>query len=96
MPVFDMQADPLGFMSFLNNSAWTVVELNFSEGEYWGTVIDELNDLLEDKCEGLFTVSLGNESKLTDNSAEYIIRTELDSDLANVSVVLVNYRSTKE
>lgn len=94
MPAFNMQADPLGFMSFLNNSARTIVELNYSEDEYWGTVVEKLNDMLDEKCEGLFNVALGNESKLTDTSAEFIIRTELDEDLANVSVVLLNYRST--
>lgn len=96
MPAFNMQADPLGFMSFLNNSARTIVELKIPEGDYWGSVIDILEDLLDEKCDGLFSVSLGDESKLTDTSAQYIIRTELDEDLANVSVVLLNYHSTQK
>ncbi len=72
MPSFDKQADPLGFMGFLNASARVTVML---PTDNWSSKIDWLEDELDRLGPGQFCVMLGDESKLTDVTAEFVVYT---------------------
>lgn len=89
MPVFDPQSDPMAFMSFLAESDWTKSTLKFPVGKNWVDMKDHLTANLDKVLRGRFIVMLGDESKLTDYEAEYIIRTEHPDDLAFVGAYLL-------
>lgn len=88
MPVFNIQEEPIGFMSFVTNSDCTKVEIAFPAGMDWHETIAHLTNNLNTVLKGRFVVMLGNERKLTDTSAEFIIRTEDPDDLAFVRAYL--------
>lgn len=89
MPVFNMQEDPIGFMSFLTNTDWTKATLKFPVGMNWPEMINHLTANLDKVLKGRFIVLLGDENKLTDTDAEFIIRTEDPDDLAFVGAYLL-------
>ncbi len=94
MPAINAQTDPLAFMSFLNTASWTKFTFTFDqEGDTWSTIRQVVEDLLDIILEGQFSVMLGDESKLTDTSAEYIIRTAETTDLCKVGVGLEHIQS---
>lgn len=72
MPSFDKQADPLGFMEFINASTRMTIML---PTDHWPSKIRWLEDELDSVGTGQFCVMLGDEGKLTDTDAEFVVYT---------------------
>lgn len=92
MPVFKAQNDPMGFMHFLASSDWTKGVMEFPDTMCWSEASAIVSNVLDERLKGDFVVMLGDETKLTDRSAEFIIRTVDADDLAIVGAFMFNFR----
>lgn len=79
-------AEPLAFLEFMTTAFRTVVILPIS-GTFHGKLA-ELDGILNMLMVGDYTILLGDESKLTDTSAEFAILTALDGDAKTVKELL--------
>lgn len=81
---------PLEFMAQAKRIAFMI---NFVEGG-WQSTRFALLKVMEERLEGMFEVLLGNESKLTDTRAEFVIYVE-DHELAKAQAI-VEYLTNQE
>lgn len=73
MAVYNTQ-DGLEFMKFMTQSHKTVIVVDIRPDEGWADVKDRIEKWAsENLTEGTYRVHLGNESLLTDESAQYVV-----------------------
>jgi hypothetical protein len=68
--------DPLGPIEFWSAATKITFFVTFEDGRNWSSTRHVIVKAFEDLFTGMFDVLLGDESKLGDNSAEYVLYIE--------------------
>lgn len=80
--------DPLAPLKFMAEATRLPFELNLMEGGYTGTR-GQLMQVFNERLDGMYELLLGDESKLTDTRAEFVIYVEPEE--ADKARVIIEY-----
>ncbi len=80
--------DPLAPLKFMTESTRIPFELNLMEGGYMATR-GQLMQVFNERLDGMYELLLGNESKLTDTRAEFVIYVEPEE--AEKARIIIEY-----
>lgn len=92
--LLEPQNDPISFMEFLNTAHRAVGVMEFPETMSWQEAIAIINEwmgkLIPFDC--YYRTHLGDETKLTNKSAEFIILTENEDDRMVAEGFMFNFK----
>jgi hypothetical protein len=80
--------DPLAPLKFMAEATRIPFELNLMEGSYMATR-GQLMQVFNERLDGMYELLLGDESKLTDDRAEFVIYVEAEE--ADKAHAIVGY-----
>lgn len=94
MALLEPQNDPISFMDFLASAKRTSgimmypAEMSWSEAK--SIMTEAFNELIE--FDNYFMIMLGNESLLTNSSADFVILTENEVDRLKAEAFMFNFK----
>lgn len=94
MALLEPQNDPISFMSFLAEANRTAGVMTYPDEMSWCEAKAIMTEAFNEQIafDNYFMIMLGNESLLTHNSAEFIIRTENEEDRLKAEAFLFNFK----